>query len=334
MSQTSGNRVLYHAVSSYQLLEVLLHRKLYHGGDQADLLLPDFIVEKYPQWQELERRGFFDRVRLFPYLQIPHRGEEQVVSDTERAYGSLGFPRVEEYGRIYMAGAHFYFSLYLIHRQVPFCLMEDAAGILSRPERGAQVLARKFPSQAALAEKYGLFTGNHPLISQVICCVQAQAPGKDLPQKVQDFSVEKALEALTPWDRHGVVKLFVPRKIWTRAQVILLTQQFSGLGLMDREDQLALYGALARGPLGQVPLLIKKHPDDRLEYGTVFPRAKILRQVFPAELLPYVFWRRPPKVCAFSSASLANLKDHFQVEVLPEIQQVWRGEEGRKRYGG
>ena len=42
------DKVLYHAVSSYQLLEVLLHRWLFHGEQGAALVLPDFIVEKYP----------------------------------------------------------------------------------------------------------------------------------------------------------------------------------------------------------------------------------------------------------------------------------------------
>ena len=47
MNRGSG-KVLYHAVSSYQLLEVLLHRRLFHPEEEAALLLPDFIVEKYP----------------------------------------------------------------------------------------------------------------------------------------------------------------------------------------------------------------------------------------------------------------------------------------------
>ena len=89
------DKVLYHAVSSYQLLEVLLHRWLFHGEQGAALVLPDFIVEKYPQWQRLEGRGFFDQVALFPYLRIPHGEEGQVTAqvlsayDAENTQGSL-----------------------------------------------------------------------------------------------------------------------------------------------------------------------------------------------------------------------------------------------------
>lgn len=125
--------VLYHAVSSYQLLEVMLHRMVKHPRDQAVLLLPDFIVGKYPQYKKLSRR-FFDRVWLFPYLQIPHKSEEQVLTDTGR-FGSRLFPRgLSAFSTIYVAGAHFYFSLYLIQNGLPFTMFEDAAGMFSRPE--------------------------------------------------------------------------------------------------------------------------------------------------------------------------------------------------------
>ena len=40
--------VLYHAVSSYQLLEVILHRMTYHSRERTVLILPDFITRKVP----------------------------------------------------------------------------------------------------------------------------------------------------------------------------------------------------------------------------------------------------------------------------------------------
>ena len=110
MNRGSG-KVLYHAVSSYQLLEVLLHRRLFHPEEEATLLLPDFIVEKYPQWPRLQHRGFFDEVKLFPYLHIPHGEEAQVVAVTQEACRSLELPPLEAFSKIYIAGAHFYFSL-------------------------------------------------------------------------------------------------------------------------------------------------------------------------------------------------------------------------------
>ena len=41
MNRALGEGVLYHAVSSYQLLEAMLHRRLFHREERATLLLPD-----------------------------------------------------------------------------------------------------------------------------------------------------------------------------------------------------------------------------------------------------------------------------------------------------
>ena len=94
------DKVLYHAVSSYQLLEVMLHRLLFHSESQAVLLLPDFIVEKYPQWPLLERRGFFNQVRLFPYLRIRHGEESQTAVLALAAYEQLTVEHLREGGLI------------------------------------------------------------------------------------------------------------------------------------------------------------------------------------------------------------------------------------------
>ncbi|CCX37717.1 putative uncharacterized protein [Clostridium sp. CAG:1013] len=316
MNQGSG-KVLYHGISSYQLLEVILHRLLFHREEEAVLLLPDFIREKYPQWEKLSH-GFFDEVRLFPYLNIPHGEENRVVKDTAAAYESLDLPPLEEFSRIYIAGAHFYFSLYVISRGRPFSFFEDAAGMLSRPEEAAKILAAKFPQHAALAQSHGLFSGDNPLIQEVFCCWDAQLGPVETKATIWDFSVERALKAL-PWgERRRLVKFFVERPIKTKADTILLTQQFSGLGLLGEEEQRSLYRELAQGPLAGRRLLVKPHPDDRLDYREVFPGAEVMREVFPAELLPYVFRGHKPKTAAaFGSASLSNLGESFRILRLP-----------------
>ena len=78
-SAHKASMILYHAVSSYQLLEAMLHRMLYHETARAVLLLPDFITRKYPQYQKLAAKHFFDEVYLFPYLHIPHREEKKIL---------------------------------------------------------------------------------------------------------------------------------------------------------------------------------------------------------------------------------------------------------------
>ena len=122
------------------------------------------------------------------------------------------------------------------------------------------------------------------------------------------------LRALPRGERGRLCRFFLPRPVRTKAQVVLLTQQFSNLGMLGEEQQRALYRSLAEGPLKGVPLLVKKHPDDPLDYQEVFPGAQIVSTPFPAELLPYFFrGRRPRQVWAFGSTALANLGESFQI---------------------
>lgn len=59
--------------------------------------------------------------------------------------------------------------------------------------------------------------------------------------------------------------------------------------MLGEGEQLALYRALGEGPLAGERLLIKKHPDDPLDYRQAFPGAEVVAEKFPAELLPWAF---------------------------------------------
>lgn len=83
--------VLYHAVSSYQLLEVMLHRMVKHPRDQAVLLLPDFIVGKYPQYKKLSRR-FSTGFGCFPICKYPIKAKSR-FSRIPDALEAVSFPR-------------------------------------------------------------------------------------------------------------------------------------------------------------------------------------------------------------------------------------------------
>lgn len=307
--------VLYHAVSSYQLLEVMLHRMIFHPGERAVLVLPDFIVNKYPQYRRLVKGRFFEEVYLFPYLRIPHRQEERILEDVSRSYRQVIAYTPSDFSQIYVAGAHFYFSLYLIQNQTPFVFLEDAAGMLSRPQVLDQALSVNFPIHASIARKYGLFDGSNPWISQVICLKEAQI--RDVSGKrYQNFSVEDALETLSPQKRKRLIHFFLQRRIRTLADAVLLTQHFANLGMMSYEEQERLYRAMRERIPRDTRLLIKKHPDDTLDYKGIFPEAHTIRTVFPAELLPYAFVRKPEILYTFDSTGCENLKKHFIIRKI------------------
>lgn len=311
ISDKKSNRpmVLYHAVSSYQLLEVMLHRMLFHAKEKAVLLLPDFITGKYPQYKKLSGKNFFDRVYLFPYLYIPHREEALVTEDVSRCYRQTVPYDIRSFSDIYVAGAHFYFTLYLIQQEISFTFFEDAAGILERPEILYRALAAKFPIHAEIACRHGLFDGKNPYVRHIICH--------------QNFSVEKALDGLNEKSRRRLIRFFIKRRIRTGAAAILLTQHFADLGIMEQEEQTRLYRNLRDRELRNISLIIKKHPDDTLDYKKIFPEAEVIRETFPAELLPYVFRQKPEFIYTFDSTGCENLKEHFTIIKV-----------GRERYAG
>lgn len=305
-------KVLYHAVSTYQLLEVMAHRLVYHPGAYAALILPDFITRKYPDWRRLVRRRFFDDVCLLPYLHIRHTHAQQIAGEVAQACGRLLPAPVEDFSRIYVAGAHFYFSLYLIRRQLPFTMMEDAAGMLSRPWELYRPLVKKHPLHAELARMHGLLDGRNPCIHRIICLKRAQTFDVSGPRYV-DFDLEAVLEALPPRERRRIVHFFLKRRIHTRADAILLTQHLADLGVMTPQEQRQLYIALRDRFLGGRSLIIKPHPDDTLDYARIFPGAQILAKPFPSELLPYALDRKPPDLFTLSSTGSENLKHHFTI---------------------
>lgn len=310
----SGALILYHAVSSYQLLEVMLHRQAVHADDRTVLLLPDFIVSKYPQYKKLEKLRLFDEVFLFPYMRIPHHNEQQILNDTVSSYQKTVPYEITEFKKIYVAGAHFYFSLYLIQKKIPFFMFEDAAGMLSRPEILYEALQVSYPLHASVGKKYRLFDGGHPLIQKVICLKKAQII--DVSAAVfYNFSVEEQLEHLPAHLRRKIIRFFLHSRIFSRAKIILLTQQFANLGIMKMQEQRRLYLRL-KEELPPGKLLIKRHPDDTMDYRKLFPHAKIIRQVFPAELLPYVFWKKPQMIYTFDSTGCENLSRHFIIRKI------------------
>lgn len=313
--------VLYHAVSSYQLLEVILHRTVFHKKDKAILILPDFITQKYPQYMQLETDHFFDEVYLFPYLHIPHRTEAEIRQDVSGCYKELVPYKITEFSNIYVAGAHFYFSLYLIEKQIPFFFFEDAAGMLSRSEDLHRGLRAKFPIHAEIAKKYGLYDGDNPYICGIICLKKAQTIDVSNPNYL-DFSVETALERLTPHRRRRLIRFFLHRTIHTHASAILLTQHFANLGLMNEAEQKQLYCDLSEQLLHGIRLIIKRHPDDTLDYQAIFPDAEVIHEIFPAELLPYVFRKKPQTIYTFNSTGCENLTDHFTIKKIRRNRHV------------
>ena len=65
-------------------------------------------------------------------------------------------------------------------------------------------------------------------------------------------------------------------------------------------------------------LIIKRHPDDKIDYKKIAPDVEIIQEIFPAELLPYIFKgrKRPKVIYTFNSTGIGNLSKKFKIVIL------------------
>lgn len=303
--------VLYHVISCYQLLCVILHSLLYQNNEHTELLLPDFFEESFPDIKKIKGL-FFDDVYLMPYKEIPH-DIESITRNTLSAYKSVVTFEPEEYKKIYVAGAQFYFTDILINRKIHFECFEEASGMYSRPNVLRKNVGLKYKVQQEWARKNGLFDLSNPLIDKVYCNFSAQ---KFLfkRKKAVDHDAVKILETIDDKSRQKIVDFFVPHKYdCSEKSVIVLTEQFSNLGKMTAKQQRQLYRKMSENIPPDYRVIVKPHPNDKEDYSRVFKNPIIIEDVFPSELLPFVFEHRPEYITTVSSTGAGSLSRYFKI---------------------
>ena len=302
--------ILYQALSSYQILECIVHRLTFHSGEKAELMLGNYILERMPQYREAATRGFFDRVLLFRYG--GYRGdEEKILKEVREEFLSVCGRRAEEYDKIYAAGIHTWLQVQWAREGISFAMFEDGSGALSRPWILSDIHKKSSPDRQRAVEKYHLYDHANPVITEKICDIRSQRAGFS-DEKAVDFPVLEAFGKLSGKWKDSIREFFrLPAYEGYQDYVLLLTQQFANLGQLTFSEQILIYQTLFDYFLENRKVLIKPHPDDILYYHRLFPEAEILREVFPAELLPMAFDRLPESICTISSTGINLIRQEF-----------------------
>ena len=302
--------ILYQALSSYQILECIVHRLTFHAGEKAELMLGNYILERMPQYREAATRGFFDRVLLFRYG--GYRGdEEKILKEVREEFLSVCGRRAEEYDKIYAAGIHTWLQVQWARDGISFAMFEDGSGALSRPWILSDIHKKSSPDRQRAVEKYHLYDHTNPVITEKICDIRSQRAGFS-DEKAVDFPVLEAFGKLSGKWKDSIREFFrLPAYEGYQDYVLLLTQQFANLGQLTFPEQILIYQTLFDYFLENRKVLIKPHPDDILYYHRLFPEAEILREVFPAELLPMAFDRLPESICTISSTGINLIRQEF-----------------------
>lgn len=302
--------ILYQALSTYQILECILHRQVHCRGKKAVLILGSYITERMPWYRELESRGFFDRIFLFRFGGYKG-GEKEILRQVEEEYNRTIPYAPEEFEKILIAGIHTYLQVWFISRKISFEMFEDGSGALSRPWILADIHKKSSPARYALIEKYHLYDHQSPWITRKYCDIKAQLPGFS-DEKSRDFQVLESFRGLSEKLREEIRSLFrLPCLQGGEEDVLLLTQQFANLGQLPLEEQKSIYRHVFTYYLEGKKVLIKPHPDDILYYSRLFPGCRILRDPFPSELLPFVFQKLPGTLCTVSSTGANQIRQEF-----------------------
>lgn len=312
--------ILFHAISSYQLLLVMILANRFK--ERCILILPDFIQKKYPQYKKIVEFGIFDEVYLFPYLYIEHNSDTISMNVKEKYEKNIPYD-IDSFEYIFVGGAHFYFTDYLIKNKKRFIFIEDATGMLDRKEEMYLHLKNDFPVHAEFAKKNGLFDGNNEYVKAIMC---AYIPQKRIAEKEYIiFNVQEKIYELKKNKRKKIINFFVDKKIKLKNNAaLLLTQHFSNLGIMSQKKQEEIYRIFYDKYLKKYRYIyIKKHPDDQMDYLSIFQNVVILDSCFPAELLPYICRGKNESLYTISTTCFENLKQYFNYSF--SLKEKYRG---------
>lgn len=116
-----------------------------------------------------------------------------------------------------------------------------------------------------------------------------------------------------------IIRLFLSpdfdRNIIRRYKVLLLTQSFSEYSVngFSEEDKIEVYRKLV-SRYDESELVIKTHPEERTDYAHYFPKARILNQPCPMELLFFMGFYAKTAI-SVNSTSIFGM-DNFEEKII------------------
>lgn len=295
---------LYHVVSTYQLLNAVVHKL--ESNEPATLAISQWIIQKFPNYEQLNT--YFENV--IPC--VVNYGFTHTKEETETyLLDTLG--DLSAYEEIYIWAPQYSLGVYMAENDLPFIFCEDAAGILSRPEVLKEI-CRKTDAAAVEANQHlGVYSGEAASITKRFCNAKAQVEGFEVTEDIIDFDVIAEMNKLPKEQRDEIIAFFSPIKSIPMEEdaVVLITQHFSNLKIMEFEEQVLAYQQLVDYFFEGKKLVIKPHPDDLMYYSKLFPEARIIREKFPSEFLPFILENQPHCMATFSSTAIYNLRGHY-----------------------
>lgn len=304
--------IIYHGITTWHILECWIHKLVKHKDEEAILILPDFILEKFPNIEESFPKKIFE-IKIIPYMKLNYGLEkERFEAELKNIVDSMNIGDIAAADEIYVAGGQYMFSHYLITHNVPFHFFEEAPGRLTTAEIVMGNVRKINQKQYDIAMDDGMFEGNSTMVKTIICNISAQVEGVELPTNVENLDVIDELHNISKEELDNIKEYFnVPDIRFCKNSAMILTQHFANLGMLTYVEQALLYQMTADYFLDRDKLFVKPHPDDLMSYSSELKNCEVISGCFPSELLHIISDTKVDCLLAISSSSILNLKKYY-----------------------
>lgn len=313
--------ILYHAVTFFQVLWIIVYHETKLKGKKGVLVLAESLRMRLSDRVKISLENMFE-VFFFPYEKITkvptkssvQRQSEYIKNKVEELYKDYISYDLCQFEEINVAGYHFYFTLILLNHGIKFNIIEEAVGMLSRPEVLYSIVKKLSRVQLNVALENELLYAENELIQKKYCSFQYQVESF-CDEKAEDFDLMTTMLLNNDGLVDGLLDIFIGNneKIQiSNNSMLLLTQHFANLQIMSFEKQALIYQYFVDYFASDMKLVIKPHPDDVMYYSKLFPNAYIIKDKFPSELLPFIFSELPSGIGTISSTAIFSIEKMFK----------------------
>lgn len=259
---------IFHAITIYQLLVCITINKNLEYKESL-CILPSFIKSKFPQYFLLKVYKFFDHVLLH---------------DTTN-YQSLYENLIKEDDEIYCAGTQFPFARTLVNNEREFYYLEEAPYTFYNNIAFQEHLRSIDYDSYVTSMKLGLLDASSCYIKKIF----AEYPNNcDITDKrIIRYDLLEKIGCLNKDDYINILKIFGVKEnvnIQTDDTLIFFTQHFSNLKMLSYLEEIDIVTLTIDYFYNKSRLIIKQHPDDNINYNSIFYDAVFLPSLCPMEL--------------------------------------------------
>ncbi len=304
--------VLFHAISSFQLILVTLIKISQYPQQKSTLIISLDVVRRLGNYKDF--LYFFNDIIIYDNAEgnriIERNGNLTKYFNNIFKENKLD---ISKYEKIYLACAHNCFGIYISINNIQYVFIEDGVGALSRPEI-LHNIDKIYVKKDEFSIEYNLYDGSNP--NAIYCIYNANFQKKDFTHlpKYKHFDISDTLKKLDDETIGVILKIFTNNLVvdCKKDAVVILTEHFANLNIFTWEEQILAYQLVVDYYFENKSLLFKAHPDDLMYYEKLFNNISVIRNKFPAELLPYIFKNKPKTALTLSSTSIHTLKCSFE----------------------